>query len=84
MHAFVLEGECVDFQDTQLFDFKLYLPGLHFQATVGGKFPPLIGLRDKGINTMITTYNTVIDAARGTKFRRKNNAGHQRRPRPLR
>ena len=37
-----------------------------FQATIGGKFAPLIGLRDEDmdINTMITTYNTaVIDAA---------------------
>ena len=54
------------------------------------EFPPLIGLRDKGmdINTMITTYNTaVIDAAReipGKEHRRKNNVGHQRRSRPLR
>ena len=37
-----------------------------FQATIGGKFAPLIGLGDEDmdINTMITTYNTaVIDAA---------------------
>ena len=37
-----------------------------FQATTGGKFAPLIGLRDEDmdINTMITTYNTVVtDAA---------------------
>ena len=32
-----------------------------FQATIGGKFAPVIGLRDEdmNINTMITTYNTV-------------------------
>ena len=48
-----------------------------FQATICGKFTPLIGLRDKDmdINTMITTYNTVvIDAASeilGNEFRRK-------------
>ena len=32
-----------------------------FQATIGGKFAPVIGLRDEdmNINNMITTYNTV-------------------------
>ena len=37
-----------------------------FQATIGGKFAPLIGLSDEDmdINTMITTYNTAVtDAA---------------------
>ena len=37
-----------------------------FQATIGWKFAPLIGLRyeDMDINTMITTYNTAVtDAA---------------------
>ena len=37
-----------------------------FQATIGWKFATLIGLRDedKGIDTMITTYNTAVtDAA---------------------
>ena len=37
-----------------------------FQATIGGKFAPLIGLRDEDmdIDTMITTYNTAVtDAA---------------------
>ena len=37
-----------------------------FQATICGKFTPLIGLRDEDmdINTMINTYNTsVTDAA---------------------
>ena len=49
-----------------------------FQATIGGKFAPLIGLRDEDmdINTMITTYNTTVtDAASvilGKKCRRKN------------
>ena len=37
-----------------------------FQATIGGKFTPVIGLRDKDmeIKTMITTYNAAVtDAA---------------------
>ena len=37
-----------------------------FQATIGGKFAPLIKLRDEDmdINTMITTYKTAVtDAA---------------------
>ena len=48
-----------------------------FQATIGGKFAPLTGLRDEDmdIDTMITTYNTaVIDAAGeipGKEHRRK-------------
>ena len=48
-----------------------------FQATIGGKFASLIGLRDEDmdINTMITTYNTAVtDAASevlGTERRRK-------------
>ena len=48
-----------------------------FQATIGGKFAPLIGLRDedRDINTMITTYNTAVtDAASeilGNERRRK-------------
>ena len=48
-----------------------------FQATIGGKFAPLLGLPDKDtdINTMITTYNTAVtDAASeilGKKRRRK-------------
>ena len=50
-----------------------------FQATLGGKFAPLIGLSDKDmdIDTMITTYNTaelVTDAASeilGKERRRK-------------
>ena len=48
-----------------------------FQAMIGGKFAPLIGLRDEDmdINTMFTTYNTaVIDAASeilGKERRRK-------------
>ena len=40
-----------------------------FQATIGGKFAPLIGLGDEDIdiNTMITTYNTAVtDAASET------------------
>ena len=48
-----------------------------FQATIGGKFAPLIGLRveDVDIDTMITTYNTAVtDAASkilGKERRRK-------------
>ena len=48
-----------------------------FQATIGGKFAPLIGLsgEDMDIDTMITTYNTAVtDAASeilGTERRRK-------------
>ena len=35
-----------------------------FQATIGGKFTPLIGLSDEDMDTMITTYNTAMtDAA---------------------
>ena len=48
-----------------------------FQATIGGKFSPLIGLSDEDmdIDTMITTYNTAVtDAASeilGTECSRK-------------
>ena len=48
-----------------------------FQATIGGKFAPLIGLsnEDMDMDTMITTYNTVVtDAASeilGKERRRK-------------
>ena len=48
-----------------------------FQATIGGKFAPLIGLRDEDmdIDTMITTDNTAVtDAASevlGKERRRK-------------
>ena len=48
-----------------------------FQATIGGKFAPLIGLSDEGMDmdTMITTYNTAVtDAASeilGKERRRK-------------
>ena len=49
-----------------------------FQATTGGKYAPLTGLRDEdmGINTMITTYRTAMtDAASeilGKEGRRKS------------
>ena len=49
-----------------------------FQATIGGKFAPLIGLSDEDmdIDTMITTYNTAVtDAASkilGKERRRKS------------
>ena len=48
-----------------------------FQATIGGKFAPLIGLsvEDMDIDTLITTYNTAVtDAASeilGKERRRK-------------
>ena len=46
-----------------------------FQATIGGKFAPLIGLSDEDMDTMITTYNTAVtDAASeilGKQRRRK-------------
>ena len=55
-------------QPRQRFDLeKLKDPDLActFQATIGGKFTPLIGLRDEdmGIDTMITTYNTAATNA---------------------
>ena len=34
-----------------------------FQATIGGKFAPLIGLSDEDMDTMITTYNTAVTEA---------------------
>ena len=48
-----------------------------FQATIGGKFAPLIELRDEdmGTDTMITTYNTAVTDAEsevlGEERRRK-------------
>ena len=60
-----------------------------FQATIGGKFAPLIGLsnEDMDMDTMITTYNTAVtDAASeilGKERRRKKAMGHQRCSRPL-
>ena len=58
---------------------KLRDPGVActFQATIGGKFAPLIGLSDEDmdIHTMITTYNrAVADAPSeilGKELRRK-------------
>ena len=53
-----------------------------FQATIGGKFAPLIGLRDEDmyIETMITTYNTAVtDAASetlGKKTSQEKAVGH--------
>ena len=60
-----------------------------WQATIGGKFAPLIGLRDEDmdINTKIATYNTrMIDATSeilGKERRREKPVGHQRCSRPL-
>ena len=46
---------------------KLRDPGMActFQATIGGKFAPLIGLSDEdmGIDTMVTTYNSAVTEA---------------------
>ena len=46
-----------------------------FQATIGRKFAPFIGLSDEEMDTMITTYNTAVtDAANeilGKERRRK-------------
>ena len=43
---------------------KLRNPGVActFQATIGGKFAPLVGLSDEDMDmdTMITTYNTAV------------------------
>ena len=62
-----------------------------FQATIGGKFAPLIVLSDDDmdIDTMITTYNTAVTDAASEIFakecrRMKPKAvGHQRCSRPL-
>ena len=63
-----------------MFDLeKLWDPDVAFtfQATIGGKFAPLIGLNDADmdIDTMITTYNAAVtDAASeilGKEHRRK-------------
>ena len=65
----------------QRFDLKkLWEPDVAcaFQATVGGKFAPLIGLRadDMDIDTMISTYNTAFTNAASeilrTERRRKS------------
>ena len=59
-----------------------------FQATIGGKFGPLIGLRheDMDIDTMITTYNTAVTNAASEilgKERRRKKPCHKRCSRPL-
>ena len=50
-----------------------------FQATIGGKFVPLIGLSDEDmdIDTMITTYNTAVTDAASEVLRKEH-----RRKRP--
>ena len=50
-----------------------------FQATIAGKFAPLIGLRDEDIdtNTMITTYNTAVTDAASEKLW---NERHRKKP----
>ena len=44
-----------------------------FQATIGGKFAPLIGLSDEDmdIDTMITTYNTAVTDAASERLRKE-------------
>ena len=60
-----------------------------FQAAIGGKLTPLIGLRDEDmdINTMFTVYNTAVTDAvsevLGKERRKKKAVGHQRCSRPL-
>ena len=60
-----------------------------FQATIGGKFAPLIGMSDEDMDmdTMITTYNTAVTHAAseilGKERRRQKAMGHQRFSRPL-
>ena len=59
-----------------------------FQATIGGKFAPLIGLSDEDMDmdTMITTYNTAVTDAAVRYFIRnaqEKAMGHQRCSRPL-
>ena len=59
-----------------------------FQATIGGKFAPLIGLSDEDMDmdTMITTYNTAVTDAvieiHGKEPSGKSH-GHQKCSRPL-
>ena len=45
-----------------------------FQATIGGNFAPLIGLKDEdmGIDTMITTNNTAVTDAASEILRKKS------------
>ena len=51
-----------------------------FQATIGGKLAPLIGLSDEDMdmNTMITTYNTAVtDAASEILVRNTAGKSHE-------
>ena len=50
-----------------------------FQATIGGKFAPLIGLSDEDmdIDTMITTYNTAVTDAASEKLGKER---HRKKP----
>ena len=53
-----------------------------FQATMGGKFASLIGLRDEelDIDTMITTYNTAVTDLKPVRYLGKNVAGSRWSP----
>ena len=79
-HDLVMMTFQVRLKKTSRFDLeKLRDPDVActFQATIGGKFAPLIGMSDEDmdIDTMITTYNTAVtDAASeilGKERRRK-------------
>ena len=50
-----------------------------FQATIGGKFAPLIGLSDEDmdIDTMITTYKTAVTDAASEILRKER---HRKKP----
>ena len=60
-----MEKGCAEYE--QCIDKLFLICTTAFQATIGGKFAPLYGLRDKDmyINTMITTYNTAVTDAAG-------------------
>ena len=46
-----------------------------FQVTIGGKFAPLIHLRDDGINNMITIYNIAV-TDKPVRYLKKNGVGN--------
>ena len=48
--------------DLVMMTFQVRLKKATFQATIGGKFAPLIGLTDEDMDmdTMITTYNIAV------------------------
>ena len=56
-----------------------------FQATIGGKFASLIGLRDEDmdINTMITIYNTTVTDASSETLEKKRRRKKPRVPKDV-